>query len=56
MMTRRSRASPVIKIACPARGASPDERCASDQCPSGRPRTSASEFRPERAAAAAGAR
>jgi hypothetical protein len=55
-MTRRSRASPVIKIACRACGASPDERCASDRCPSGRPSTSASEFRPERAAAAASAR
>ncbi len=52
-MTRGSRASPVIKIAC---GALPGERCASDRCPSGRPRMFASEFRPERAAVAASAR
>ena len=55
-MTRGSRASPVIQIACPVRGARPGERCASDRHPCGRPRTLASEFFPERAAAAAGAR
>jgi hypothetical protein len=55
-MKRGSRASPVIKIACPACGAPPGGRCASDRHPSGRPRTFASGFRPERAAAAASAR
>jgi hypothetical protein len=55
-MTRGSRASPVIKIACLACGALPGERCASDRCPSGRPRMFASEFRRERAAVAASAR
>jgi hypothetical protein len=49
-------ASPVIKIAGPARGALPDGRCASDRYPSGRLRMYASQFRPERAAAAASAR
>ena len=51
-----SRASPVIKIACPACGSLPDERCASDRCPCGRPGMFASEFHPGRAAAAASAR
>jgi hypothetical protein len=55
-MRGRPSASPVIKIACPACGALPDERCASERYPSGRPGTSASKFHPERAAAAASAR
>jgi hypothetical protein len=55
-MKRGSRASPVIKIGSPARGALPDERCASDRYPSGRLRMYASKFHPERAAAAASAR
>jgi hypothetical protein len=50
-----SRASPAIKIACPACDALPDEQCASDRYPAGRLGTFASEFRPERAAAAASA-
>ena len=53
---RRPRASPVIKIASPACDAQPNERCASDWYPSGRLRTFASKFHPERAAAAASAR
>jgi hypothetical protein len=53
---RRPRASPVIKIASPACDAQPNERCASDRYPSGRLRTFASKFHPERAAAAASAR
>ncbi|MFZ0185912.1 MAG: hypothetical protein WAL72_03075 [Streptosporangiaceae bacterium] len=56
MMKRRSRASPVIKIASPACDARPNERCASDRYRSGRLRTFASRFNPERAAAAASAR
>jgi hypothetical protein len=52
MMRRGPRASPVIKIAGPACGVLPDERCASDRYPFGRPRTFASEFHSERAAAA----
>jgi len=55
-MKGRSRASPVIKIACLACDALPNERCAGDRYPSGCPRTFASEFCPERAAAAASAR
>ena len=55
-MKRRPRASPVIKIAIPACGAQPNERCASDRYPSGRLRTSTSKFHPERGAAAASAR
>lgn len=56
MMKRRPRASPVIKIASPACDARPNERCASDRYRSGRLRTFASRFNPERAAAAASAR
>jgi hypothetical protein len=52
-MKRGPRASPVIKIACPAL---PNEQCSSDRYPGGRPGTFASEFCPGRAAAAAGAR
>jgi hypothetical protein len=55
-MKRRPRASPVIKIAGPARDDQPNERCASDRYPSGRLRTFASQFHPERAEAAASAR
>jgi hypothetical protein len=55
-MKRGSKASPVIKIGSPARCALPDERCASDWYPCGRPRTFAGECHPERAAAAASAR
>jgi hypothetical protein len=54
-MKRGSRASPAIKIAGPACGALPDERCASGRYPSGRQRTFASAFCPGRAAAAASA-
>ena len=50
-MKRGSRASPVIKIASPVRGALPNERRASDRYPSGRLRTFGSEFRPDRAGA-----
>ena len=55
-MKRGSRASPVTKVASPACGAPPDERCARDRYPSGRPGTFASEFDRKRAAAAASAR
>lgn len=55
-MKRGSRASSVIKIACPACAVLPNERCDSHRYPSGRPRRFASEFHPERAAAAASAR
>jgi hypothetical protein len=55
-MKRRPRASPVIKIASPACDAQPDERVASGRRPSGRLRTFAGEFHPERVAAAASAR
>jgi predicted RNA-binding Zn-ribbon protein involved in translation (DUF1610 family) len=53
-MKRGPRVSPV-KIACPACGAVPNARCASDRYPSRRPRTFASEFHAEQAAAAASA-
>jgi len=36
-MKQQSIASPVVTIGFPAREASPDERCASDRYPSGRP-------------------
>jgi hypothetical protein len=55
-MKRHSRASPVIKIACLAHSALPSEGCASGRFPSGHPGRFASEFHPERAAAAASAR
>ncbi len=55
-MKRRRRAGPVIRIASPACDAQSNERCASARYPSGRPRTFASKFHPERAAAAASAR
>ena len=56
-MKRGPRASPVIKVASSACGAVPNERwCASGRYPSGRPETFASEFCPERTAAAASAR
>jgi len=55
-MNRGPGASPVITIACSVCGARPDERCASYRYPGGRPRTFASEFNPDRAAAAVGAR
>jgi hypothetical protein len=55
-MKRRRRASLFIRIASPACDAQPNERCTSDRYPSGRPRTFASKFHPERAAAAASAR
>ena len=55
-MKRGPRASPVIKIACPAWGAVPDERCAGGRHTFGYQGTFSSEFRPERAAAAASAR
>jgi hypothetical protein len=55
-MTRGWGASPVIKIACPARSALQDTRCVSDRYPAGGPETFASEGQPERAAAAASAR
>ena len=55
-MTRGRKASPVIKIACPACSALPNARCVGDRHPSGRPGTFASECHPERAAAAASAR
>jgi hypothetical protein len=55
-MKRGPRATPVIKIACPASGVLPDDRCASDRYPFGRQRTFASEFCPGRPAAAASAR
>jgi hypothetical protein len=55
-MKRRSRASPISKTGWPARDARPNEPCASDPCPSGRPKRFTSEFGPERAAAAASAR
>ncbi len=51
-MKRGSRASLVINIACPACSALPNQRCASDRYPSGRPEASARESCPERAAAA----
>ena len=49
-------ASPVIKIAWPACDALPNQRCAGDRHPSGRPGTFATEFCPELGAAAASAR
>jgi hypothetical protein len=55
-MKRGSRASPVVKIACAAPSALPNDRRASDRYPSGRPRTFASEFHPEGAAAPTSAR
>ena len=55
-MKQQSMASPVVTIGFPAREASPDERCASDRYPSGRPSPFTSEFHPVRAAAAASAR
>jgi hypothetical protein len=55
-MTRGPSARPVIKIARPACSAPPDPQWAGDRYLSGRPRTFASEFRPERSAAAASAR
>jgi len=55
-MKQRSIASPVVTIGCPACEAPPNERCASDRYPSGRPRPFTSEFHPVRAAAAASAR
>jgi hypothetical protein len=55
-MKRRRRVSPFIRIASPACDTQPNGRCASDRYPSGRPRTFASQFYPERAAAAASAR
>jgi hypothetical protein len=55
-MKRRPRARPVIKIVSPACDVQPNERCASDRYPSGRLRTIASKFHPERDAAAASAR
>jgi hypothetical protein len=55
-MTRGRRASPVIKIACPAGDALPHARCVSDRHPSRLRGTFASQCRPERAAAAGSAR
>jgi hypothetical protein len=55
-MKRRPRASPAIRIASLACDAQPNERFAGDRYPSGRLRTFASKFHPERAAAAASAR
>jgi len=55
-MKRGSRASLVIKIACPACGALPGERRASDRSTPPCPGMFASGFRPGRAAAAASAR
>jgi hypothetical protein len=55
-MKRRSIASPAITIGCPAGGALPNEQCASDLYPSGRPGPFTSEFHRERAAAAVSAR
>ncbi|HEY6312867.1 MAG TPA: hypothetical protein VIY52_18985 [Streptosporangiaceae bacterium] len=55
-MKRRSRASPVVKIACLARSALPDERYAGDRHSCGRTGTFASGFGPGRAAAAVSAR
>ena len=55
-MKRRSIASPAITIGCPAGGALPNEQCASDLYPSGRPTRFTSEFHSEWAAADASAR
>jgi hypothetical protein len=49
---QRQHASPVIKTACPLCDALPNERCADDRYPSGRPRAFAREFHAERVAAA----
>jgi hypothetical protein len=54
-MKRGSRASPVIKVACPACGALLDEPCTSGRYSAGHPGTLASEICPERAAAATSA-
>jgi hypothetical protein len=49
---QRMHASPVIKRPCTECDALPNERCADDRYPSGRPRVYAPDFHPARVAAA----